>query len=446
MKRFLFAVCLILLLSLSAIAQQHIVLFKNGVPANFASTVARLGGEVVTQHPVLAVVKGLSAQSAISLSATAGVADVQADQSFTLDDTFGPAASASVSPASATDPTTAYLWPYAWNMKVIGGQYAYAAGKYGSRTTTVAVIDTGVDYLHGDLTGYVDLSRSTSFQDYDNALVNFYFPDRNVVTDLYFHGTHVANTIVSHGKVTPAVTSNVTLIAVKALGYDPVKKGWSGSLSAVLNSVLWAADHGADVANMSLGGGFAKAGNGRSIGYINSVFNYAHRKGMLIVVSAGNDTADLDHNGNMFASYCAAPNVVCVSATGPTSADSDAGPYYNIDSLASYSNYGRSSIDVAAPGGNGDTYVYAGCSSSSLVIPDCQDTRYIYYIGAQGTSMAAPHVSGLAALLVDQIGHGKPSQIKAALEKGADDLGQPGTDPAYGKGRINVPNTLGIPY
>jgi len=58
--------------------------------------------------------------------------------------------------------------------------------------------------------------------------------------------------------------------------------------------------------------------------------------------------------------------------------------------------------------------------------------------------MAAPHVSGLAALLVESIGKDKPSQVKAAIEQSADDLGQPGTDPFYGKGFINVPRALGL--
>ncbi len=178
----------------------------------------------------------------------------------------------------------------------------------------------------------------------------------------------MSNTIASNARTIAGVTSNVTLIGIKVMAYNPATGSASGSIGAVLSGILWAADHGADVANMSLGGGFAKAGNSAS---------------------------DLDHNGNILSTYCAAPNVVCVSATGPTSQGSVNGPFYN---------------------------------------------------GSQGTSMSAPHVSGLAALLVNQVGHGHPSQIKARLRQGADDLGQVGVDPFYGKGRINVPETLGLPY
>ena len=129
--------------------------------------------------------------------------------------------------------------------------------------------------------------------------------------------------------------------------------------------------------------------------------------------------------------YCDAPNVVCVSATGPN------------DEVVWYSNYGRSAIDVAAPGGTIWDRVWAACSRTSLLVPYCQNNDEV--LGLMGTSMAAPHVSGLAALLVEDVGHGKPSQVKARLIRGADDLGLQGTDPYFGKGRINVPRTLGLP-
>jgi subtilisin family serine protease len=77
-----------------------------------------------------------------------------------------------------------------------------------------------------------------------------------------------------------------------------------------------------------------------------------------------------------------------------------------------------------------------------VVIPVCQTGTFI--VGVTGTSMASPHVAGLAALIVAEIGHGKPSQVKARLQQSADDLGAPGMDPLYGHGRINVPRALGL--
>jgi subtilisin family serine protease len=197
---------------------------------------------------------------------------------------------------------------------------------------------------------------------------------------------------------------------------------------------------------MSLGGRFnrrdasAAGGNGPSfIAVVNQVFNYANRKGTLIVVSAGNDNIDIDHDGNGYKTYCSAPLVVCVSATGPTAGALN-GPWTDIDAKAGYSNYGRSAITVAAPGGN-FRVVWATCSRFSLPIPVCQTGNFT--VGISGTSMAAPHASGVAALIASE-GVTGPGQIRSRLQQSADDLGQPGVDPIYGKGRINAARAAGL--
>jgi hypothetical protein len=103
----------------------------------------------------------------------------------------------------------------------------------------------------------------------------------------------------------------------------------------VLAGVLYAADIDADVANMSLGGSFHKMGNGRFVGLINKTFSYAHQQGTVVVVAAGNESHDIDHDGPLFKTYCNAPNVVCVSALGPTKATTTL-IFENLDSFASY--------------------------------------------------------------------------------------------------------------
>jgi subtilisin family serine protease len=110
-----------------------------------------------------------------------------------------------------------------------------------------------------------------------------------------------------------------------------------------------------------------------------------------------------------------------------------------LEAPASYTNYGRSAINVAAPGGNNGGYVMAACSPFSLVVTVCQTGTYVVSIA--GTSMATPHVSGLAAMVIAEYGN-NPAQVRNRIEKFADDLGQPGTDPYYGKGRINVYRTM----
>jgi subtilisin family serine protease len=314
----------------------------------------------------------------------------------------------------------------------------------GSADVTVAILDTGIDYTYPDLNGLVDLTRSVSLIPEDDEYVDFFFPGKHHVTDIHFHGTHVAATVASNALVAAGVTSQTTLMGVKVcsavLGGCP--------FSAVIGGFLYAVDSGADVINMSLGGGWPKAGNGWYVGYINRTFNYAKETGVTVVVAAGNDAIDLDHNQNMYATYCDAPNVICVSATGPASSEGVTGPWYEVDSPAAYTNYGRSAITVAAPGGTGTNsdpvtgenanpggWVYAACSQTSLVVPICQTGYYI--IGANGTSMASPHVAGLAALVVEDVGR-NPAEVRARIQRYADDLGQPGTDPYYGKGRINV--------
>jgi subtilisin family serine protease len=117
------------------------------------------------------------------------------------------------------------------------------------------------------------------------------------------------------------------------------------------------------------------------------------------------------------------------------------GPWIDVDAFAPYSNYGRSAISVAAPGGTGYGVVWSACSTSSLIYTVCQSSPY-WALGITGTSMSSPHVSGLAALAVEDVGR-KPGRIRALLQQSADDLGQPGTDPFYGKGRINVASLVG---
>jgi subtilisin family serine protease len=99
-----------------------------------------------------------------------------------------------------------------------------------------------------------------------------------------------------------------------------------------------------------------------------------------------------------------------------------------------------SRLKLAAPGGNAASFVYEACSRTSLIVPVCQTGTFV--IRSQGTSMAAPHVTGTAALLVPVLGR-DPGAIKNALQGTADDLGATGTDPLYGKGRLNTARAVG---
>ncbi|HZF67303.1 MAG TPA: S8 family serine peptidase [Gemmatirosa sp.] len=424
-------------------AAQHLVVFETqAIPADFADRVAALGGTVAARFDQIGVaaVAGLTSAAATELRAAAGVTHLAADPVLSLDPLGGSLEAEAVesdvgqSPAA---PNTATFFPRQWHLRAIGAEKAWAAGKLGSSDVKVFILDTGLDYTHADLRGRVDLNLSRSFIPGDDAFLAANFPGAHPVADLHYHGTHVGATVSSNAVAAAGVTSKVTLVGVKVLSRTGSSVG-----SSVISGMMYAADADADVVNMSLGGAFSKDGNEAFVEAANRATSYLFDKGTLTVVSAGNSAIDLDHDGNSFKSYCSASNVVCVSATGPTAQAGTNGPWTNTDALASYSNFGVSAISVAAPGGNGVSRVTAACSMFSLAVPVCRTGTYV--IGINGTSMASPHVSGLAALLVEQVGRNKPAQLRAALAKSVDDLGKRGRDPIYGAGRINVATGLGL--
>ncbi|HET7450471.1 MAG TPA: S8 family serine peptidase [Gaiellaceae bacterium] len=439
-----------------------------GFGSDFASRVAALGGTVEQQHAGagFAVVSGLTATSASQVAGIAGITNVVQDAEYALDTPASIEADASDvqagdAIASQANPATAARYAWQWNMRLIQADKAWAAGKLGNAGVTVAILDTGLDYTIPDLNGLVDLSRSTSVIATDNAIRATYFPTRNDVTDFNGHGTNVATQVSSKAPVHAGVTSKTTLIGVKVLNWQG-----HGNTSTTLAGLLWAADHGADVANMSLGGGFLKAGNGLELAALNRVLGYVNAKGMLVVVAAGNDAINLDHDSNYTASYCDQPHVICVTAVGPTTFTGEG------DTPSFYTNFGRSSVDVAGPGGNAQvdatgtpnlvsawpwglgvaSWVWSYCPKDRIASINATTgvpTLTVCAAGNRvsgfiGTSQATPHVAGLAALLVAEMGHGRPSQIKAAIQQSADDRGQPGDDPYFGRGRINVAKALGL--
>lgn len=416
----------------------YVLAVSNGAYATVARRIADLGGTMVRGHEGAGIIlaSGLSSDAAAALSSMGGVRAMIEDQ-WIQGAPLPPDLQVESATATTTsgDPTDAYFWGRQWDMRVIHADDAWDAGYGGSPSVTVAIIDTGIDPYHQDLAGLVDWDRSIAFV----ASVNPLGPPWG---DDYFHGTHVAGTVASNGLGTWGVAPQTTLVAVKVCN-----SAGSCPLGAIFSGILYAADIGANVGNLSLGGFIAKneTGGGQLSAIYNQVVDYATRKGMLVVAAAGNDGVDLDHLGRDYhaGSYtgvpCEAGNAVCVSATGP------------LDVIAGYSNYGVSAVNVAAPGGDGASVgslygeVIAPCSTLTVLsgLAPCT-TSPTYYVWAQGTSMAAPHVTGAAALLA-AMGLTNPAALVTALQQTADDLGKTGTDPLYGKGRINVYTLVNTP-
>jgi subtilisin family serine protease len=181
---------------------------------------------------------------------------------------------------------------------------------------------------------------------------------------------------------------------------------------------------------------------------------YAHKRGVTIIASAGNDAINFDVTPDLIDLPAASANVLAISALGPVGYAYGA---TNFDRQASYTNFGRSLIEFGAPGGDGaypgneactlainpapgstSTAVTAPCWVFDLVVSDCRGSSDRNVCFAAGTSMAAPAASGVAALIIGKNGRMDPDDVEAQLRRSADDLGAPGRDAVYGFGRVNA--------
>jgi len=274
-------------------------------------------------------------------------------------------------------------FPQMWNLAKIDAPHAWDISQ-GDPNVLIAIIDTGVTPTHPDLEGKV-------VEGYD-----FVNGDNDPLDD-QGHGTHVAG-------IAAAVTNNA--IGIASVGYRvrvmPLKALDSmgrGTHSWIANAIIWAADHGASVINMSFGGPYTSS-------TLRQAVEYAWNKGLVLVAAAGNERSS---NPSYPAAY---EHVIGVSATTQN------------DQRAGFSNYGNY-VAVAAP----------GVSILSTVRPN----RYQAW---SGTSMASPHVAGVAALLKSLHPDWTNVQIRQTIETSADDLGSPGWDPVYGYGRLNAYQAL----
>lgn len=417
--------------SIGSSAARHVFVLNGNVPSDFASRVAAHNGTVVSSMDAVGVVvtEGLTDDDAKTLAGSNSVASDYAGQ--WIPEPYASAISADSMLASAdvtaasSSPLSAPLLQYQWNMFQIHAPEAWATGRTGSRTVRVAILDTGLDPDHVELRGLIDVAHSVAFVPSVTGPTPW--------TDDESHGTSVASIVTSNNYMIAGVAPNVSLMAVKVLDNTG-----AGSIGAILSGIYYATNAGAQVINMSLGFELPKTvhGAGTLLAAFNRVVNYATSHGTLIVSAAGNDAQDLQHGHDFVSLPCEAGVQLCVSATTRS------------QTLASYSNFGTNAIDVAAPGGDLplslSTLIIGACSSHSTVpnLAGCRTNTRQYLLG-DGTSFSTPHVSGLAAYLDSQYPTPlTPSQLISTIEQRADDIGKPGADPYFGKGRINVVNTI----
>jgi subtilisin family serine protease len=170
-----------------------------------------------------------------------------------------------------------------------------------------------------------------------------------------------------------------------------------------------------------------------------------------VIAAAGNDGVDLDHSANLVSVPGQSVGVISVAATGPLGWALGA---TNVDRPASYTNFGQSAITLAAGGGDFALPGSQVCSKPrfpsgsvaqlcwvmDMVMAPCRGsgTSNSSYCWAAGTSMASPAVAGVAALIIGKYGPMSPAQVLARLQQSADDLGKPGVDDFYGRGRVNA--------
>ncbi|MFF7880637.1 S8 family serine peptidase [Streptomyces sp. NPDC020794] len=325
-----------------------------------------------------------------------------------------------------------------WDLRAIGADKA-AKINPGSKSVTVAVIDVGVDDTHPDIAPNFSPSQSANCV---GGKPDTTYGAWRPVDAGHYHGTHVAGEIAAarNGIGVAGVAPGVKVSGITVAEPDASQLFYPES---VVCAFVFAADHGVEITNNSyyvdpwLYNCLDDPDQRAIVDAVNRAQLYAQKKGTLNVAAAGNSNDDLDSNALVDASSpddstavtrtvdphkcfdvpTQLPGVVTVASTGVTGAKSY------------FSSYGKGVIDVAAPGG--DKYQIPDTpSKNGRILSTMPNNQYGFL---QGTSMATPHVAGVAALLKSTYPWASPAQLQALLKAEADNPGCP-TAPYDGNG------------
>jgi len=334
--------------------------------------------------------------------------------------------------AEAASPTDEPRYVLQWDKQVQDIPTAHQQTQ--GEGTRVAVLDTGIPESHPDFQGSLnaDLSR------------DFTGTGTHEPLGLQYHGTHVGGIVAADDNGTGIVGSAPETDLVDLRVFEQLDSG--ASFADILAGIVYAANVGCDVANLSLGAyPIPRQELGSFYGKVlNSTMTHVNRKGTLLVVAAGNDGANLQNDGDVISLPNEGAQALSVAATSSVGYLSGALQNPGFEP-APYTNYGTNAVTLAAPGGA----VPEGGSASDLVysaIPQRTADALIGegaapYAYLAGTSMAAPQVAGAAALVKSANPSYNANQVEAALKRAAEV--PDGYDKAFfGSGFLNVVDAL----
>jgi subtilisin family serine protease len=419
--------------------RRHVVVLKSerAPSAAFLAAVQAVGARIEQRRDAIGVVTvtGLSDAGLATLAARSDVEGAALDQEVQW---IPPAESyagfRTLDATVQTDQSGAFFFADQWNMRQINADKAWLVTRQGAGAT-IAMLDTGVDPGQLDLNGRVDLTRSKSVLTPGSSPCNriFHLPDEESITDFNAHGTFTSAIASSNGIGTASVAPDATILTVKVLNCVG-----SGSFNDIIAGIEYAASQGVDVINMSLGALLPKSDPSIRplVTALQRAILKAVAKGVIVVAAAGNEAVNLD-----VADTLAVPaqllGVVSVSATAPVNQQ-------NVDNLASYSNFGRLGVDVAAPGGDFvpggvvEDLILGPCSRFQVTLPFSCASGLTYIFGS-GTSLAAPHVAGEAAVIESQTrGNSLGLLLETCVFRGTDRPDGMLFSPQYGWGRVDV--------
>ncbi|MDQ4133856.1 MAG: S8 family serine peptidase [Actinomycetota bacterium] len=319
-------------------------------------------------------------------------------------------------PATLTGAPNDPLFAKQWHLQAVGVPEAWAVAT--GKDVTVALLDTGVAYEdNGDYRRAPDLAGTRFVAGWD-FVDDDEHPNDEPVPGRPSHGTHMAGSIAQttgNGLGGAGVAPGAAIMPIRVLSPDG-----GGTNENIAAGLRFAADHGADVANLSLG-------SREPSPVVDEAVRYALGNGVTVISSVGEDSGPA-------ATYPAAyPGVISVGAV-------------RLDkTLAPYSSYGPR-LDVVAPGGQRSSDQNGDGLEDGIIQQALQDQMNSFcFCFIEGTSSAAAHVSGAAALVIASGRAETPTEVREVLMSTADDLGQPGRDDTYGAGLINAARAVGAP-